>query len=121
MVSAAGIASLVIVLASADPDVLADRPYEVSFPVAEARFVRVLIHESSGGQPCIDELEIYGPGRGRNLALASAGAKAHASSVLPGFAIHQISHSTTAFTATTTVGLPLSSASNGPRSSCPRR
>ncbi|HUT11183.1 MAG TPA: hypothetical protein VMY42_11845, partial [Thermoguttaceae bacterium] len=43
-------------------------------------------------QPCIDELEIYGPDGERNLALAGSGAKATASSCLPGYAIHQIPH-----------------------------
>jgi hypothetical protein len=46
-----------------------------------------------GAEPCLDEVEVYGPREpSRNLALASAGAKAAASSLLPGYAIHQIHH-----------------------------
>ncbi|MBN1417301.1 MAG: hypothetical protein JXP34_00915 [Planctomycetes bacterium] len=67
-------------------------PNEIEFPAVQARFVRLAILESEGGQPCIDELEIYGPAGGVNLALASAGAKASASSLLPGYAIHQVAH-----------------------------
>jgi len=54
--------------------------------------VRFLIHESSQGQPCVDELEVYGPDDESNLALAQRGAKATASSCLPGYAIHQVAH-----------------------------
>lgn len=38
-----------------------------------ARFVRFTIDESSSGQPCLDELEIFS--EGKNIALASGGAK----------------------------------------------
>ena len=69
-----------------------DQPNAITFPATEARFVRFWIHESSQGQPCIDELEVYGPGSDVNLALASTGAKATASSCLPGYAIHQVVH-----------------------------
>lgn len=66
---------------------------EDPFPVVEARFLRMVITATnSSGQPCLDELEIYGPDEDRNLALASAGAKASASSLLPGFDIHQVAH-----------------------------
>jgi len=70
------------------------RPAEaVDFPPQEARFVRVAIHETSGNsQPGIDELEIYGPDGKENLALAARGAVATASSLLPGYAIHQVKH-----------------------------
>ncbi|MBN1125165.1 MAG: discoidin domain-containing protein [Sedimentisphaerales bacterium] len=67
-------------------------PNSIPFPPTEARFVRLLIHNSLQGQPCIDELEIYGPEVGTNFALASTGAKATASSCLPGYPIHQIAH-----------------------------
>jgi len=59
------------------------RPNVVQFDGVQAKFVRVVIHKSHSGQPCIDELEVYAPGaemkRETNLALASAGAKATAS------------------------------------------
>ena len=67
-------------------------PNTVAFPATKARFVRFVIHRTTGSQPCIDELEVYAPGGEQNLALASAGAKATASSCLPGYAIHQIAH-----------------------------
>ena len=68
-----------------------DQPNEVTFAPVEARFVRLVIPESDG-QPCIDELEVYGPGGTANLALGSGGARATASSLLPGFPIHQVAH-----------------------------
>lgn len=75
-----------------DPTIHADRPYTVAFEPRQARFVRIVIHRSSSGQPCIDELEVYGRDGKANLALAASGAKAAASSCLPGYAIHQIEH-----------------------------
>ena len=69
-----------------------NQPTSIVFPAARARFVRVVILASSGGQPCIDELEIYGPSGQQNLALATRGVKATASSCLPGYAIHQVAH-----------------------------
>jgi len=68
-------------------------PKALDFTPQEARFVRVAIHETNGSsQPGIDELEIYGPEGKDNFALAERGAVASASSVLPGYAIHQIKH-----------------------------
>ena len=56
--------------AATAPVFVADGPNPVVFPVQKAKFVRVVILASSGGQPCIDELEIYGPDGKKNLALA---------------------------------------------------
>ena len=78
--------------ASAAVRFLADKPNELAFPAHEARFVRLTIKASAGGQPCIDELEIYAEGNKDNLALASRGAKATASSCLPGHEIHKVPH-----------------------------
>lgn len=65
----------------------------IEFSAQSARFVRVMIHRTSGNsEPCLDELEVYGPGSGENLALASRGAVATASSLLPGYAIHAVAH-----------------------------
>jgi len=69
-----------------------DKPNSIEFALSEARFVRLVIRGSLQGQPCIDELEVYGPGGGANLALAGAGAKATASSCFAGYSIHQIAH-----------------------------
>ncbi len=75
------------------------RRNEERFEPVEARVLRLTITATKGDtEPCIDEIEIYGPDfaegsdPARNLALASRGAKASASSLLPGYAIHQISH-----------------------------
>ena len=83
---------LVFAAAGLVQDFEADKANEIAFPVQEARFVRFLIRQSSQGQPCVDELEVYGPEGESNLALARHGAKATASSCLPGYAIHQIAH-----------------------------
>src|SRR5262249_15307871 len=58
------------------------------------RFVRFVVAATTDGtQPCIDELEIYSAGPvPRNLALAMAGARASASSVLPNSPLHKIEH-----------------------------
>ena len=69
-----------------------DKPNAISFPPVEARFVRMAMLDCPQGEPCIDELEVYGPSGGENLALASSGAKASASSFLPGYAIHRVEH-----------------------------
>jgi hypothetical protein len=69
-----------------------DKPNTVSFPPVKARYVRLVIPDGLQSQPCIDELEIYGPKDNQNLALADNGAKAAASSCLAGYAIHQIAH-----------------------------
>jgi hypothetical protein len=62
-------------------------------PVA-ARFVRMVIAATvDGTEPCVDELEVYGPdAKRKNLALASAGAKASASSVYPDNPNHKLEH-----------------------------
>jgi len=83
---------LAVLLTGADVEIRPDRANELSFDAQPARFVRFVIYASSGGQPCIDELELYGEGGKKNLALAARGAKATASSCLPGYAIHQIAH-----------------------------
>ena len=59
-------------------------PNSFLFPPTRAKFVRVDILESSQGQPCIDELEVYSTDSPNNLAANTAGAKASASSLLKG-------------------------------------
>ena len=66
------------------------RGNEELFPETKARFVRFTIEETSGGEPCLDELEIFSGAT--NVALASSGAKASASSTLPGYEIHKLEH-----------------------------
>ena len=86
---------IVAARAAPEPVSLAMRPERanaVAFPPAQARFVRVVILAGVAGQPCIDELEVFGPDGKENLALAARGAKASASSCLPGYAIHQVAH-----------------------------
>jgi len=77
---------------AAEPAVHSDKANVVSFPAAEAKFVRFVVRATSGSQACIDELEIYAADGKRNLALASGGAKASASSCLAGYPIHKIPH-----------------------------
>ena len=56
----------------------------------EARFIRFTINATNGGEPCLDELEIFS--QGKNVALASLGSKATCSSALPGYPIHKLKH-----------------------------
>ena len=63
------------------------------FAEVEAKFVRFNIMESSTGEPCLDELEVYGPeAPARNLALAENGVRARASGTLPKYGIHALRH-----------------------------
>ena len=55
-----------------------------TFQVTQAKLVRLEV-AGDNNQPCIDELEVYGPASDKNLALASSGAKVTASSCLPGY------------------------------------
>jgi hypothetical protein len=63
----------------------------IQIPEQEARFVRLVIR-SADGAVGIDELEVFGPASDENLALASRGAIAHASSVIAGHPLHAIAH-----------------------------
>ena len=58
------------------PSVNAKQNEEV-FEKREARFIRFTIEKTTGGEGCIDELEVYA--EGSNVALASSGAKATSS------------------------------------------
>jgi mono/diheme cytochrome c family protein len=67
------------------------------FPPLKARYVRFVIEATTGGEPCIDELEIFTSMNGsatppKNVALSSLGTKATSSSSLPGYEIHQLGH-----------------------------
>ena len=60
------------------------------FPARQARFVRMTIRATSGGsEPCIDELELFGPSGEVNLAL---GATATSSGDFAGNVFHQLKH-----------------------------
>jgi hypothetical protein len=76
----------------AQADFAPERANQVEFAPVEARFIRFVILASRQGGPCIDELELYDAKARTNLALASLGAKATASSCLPGYTIHQVAH-----------------------------
>ncbi|NQT37911.1 MAG: hypothetical protein HQ581_10500, partial [Planctomycetes bacterium] len=86
------ILSAIVTATATGATIRPDQPNPVVFPAEDAKFVRVLIHKSSASAPCIDELEVYGPTGDRNLALATGGAKATASSCIAGFPIHRIEH-----------------------------
>jgi len=60
------------------------------FNAVEAKYIRMTITACSSSQPCIDELSIFAGAE--NVGLSSLGAKATASSNLPGYEIHQIKH-----------------------------
>lgn len=64
---------------------------EESFDLLEATGLRFTIEATSGAEPCIDEIEVF-DATGKNIALASEGAKASASGTLPGYAIHKLEH-----------------------------
>jgi hypothetical protein len=71
------------------PPVNAKLNEELFEPVV-AKFIRFTIEQTNASQPCIDELEIFSGTT--NVALSSAGAKATASSTLPGYEIHKLEH-----------------------------
>ncbi|HVR75107.1 MAG TPA: PSD1 and planctomycete cytochrome C domain-containing protein [Planctomycetota bacterium] len=63
------------------------------FEPVEARSVRFTVLETNRLEPCIDELEVYtARGEPRNVALASAGAKARSSSDYAGSELHKLEH-----------------------------
>jgi len=63
------------------------------FEAIRARYVRFVVKETTGLEPCIDELEIYSAEtKPRNVALAASGAKATASSVYPNSTLHRLEH-----------------------------
>ena len=64
---------------------------EDRFAAMETGAVRFSIERSSGGAPCLDELEVY-TADGRNVALASAGGRASASGTIAGYPIHRLEH-----------------------------
>lgn len=65
---------------------------EERFSPLTARFVRMRIFRTTGAEPCLDELEIFGPGTGNNLALASGGAVASSAGDYQGNPKHQLVH-----------------------------
>lgn len=77
---------------AAVPLIRADKANVVSFSAQEARFVRFVILATNSNSPCIDELEVYGPGGKQNLALDRCDATASASSCLAGYDVHKVSH-----------------------------
>lgn len=61
-----------------------------NFPAVATRFVRFQVNQTTGGQPCLDELEVYSGET--NVALKSHGSRATSSSNLPGYEIHKLDH-----------------------------
>ena len=90
--AAACISAATVSAAPAEIVLRADQPNAITFPAQQAKFVRFVIHASSRGHACVDELEVFGPDSVRNLALARDGAKAGASSCISGHEIHQVAH-----------------------------
>ena len=60
------------------------------FEPIRCRSLRFTILKTNRSQPCIDELEVWS--QDTNVALASSGTVPSASSVLPGYEIHQLKH-----------------------------
>jgi hypothetical protein len=67
---------------------------EERFAPVEAKVVRFTVAATNNGiEPCVDELEVFVAGEGaRNVALASAGARAAASGTYPGSSRHKLEH-----------------------------
>ena len=63
-----------------------------SFEPVSARFLKFDVRETNSVEPCIDELEIFGPVDENNLALASAGALVTSSGNYEGNPKHQLKH-----------------------------
>ena len=63
---------------------------EERFQKTTTKLLRFTIFATSGGEPCIDELEVWSGDR--NVALASNGTVATASGTLRGYDIHQLLH-----------------------------
>jgi len=67
-----------------------------SFKPIRARFVRFTIRNTNGGEPCLDELEVYSaaaPGRpARNVALASLGTQPTSSGNFGPHPFHKLAH-----------------------------
>ena len=66
------------------------RGNEELFEATPAKYVRFTIDETNGGEPCIDELEIFSDSI--NVALATTGAKPTASGTLAGYEFHKLEH-----------------------------
>ncbi len=63
------------------------------FPAVQAKYLRFTVLATSQLEPCLDELEVFSADpQPRNVALASLGTKATASSTLPGYDIHKLGH-----------------------------
>jgi len=63
------------------------------FQPVQAKRLRFTIARTTDAEPCLDELEVYtAEPSPRNIALASAGTKASASSVFPNSDIHRLEH-----------------------------
>ena len=67
------------------------RMNEETFPAVQTSALRFTIRATNASEPCLDELEVYDPA-GKNVALASTGAKPSASGTLPGHEIHKLEH-----------------------------
>jgi hypothetical protein len=63
---------------------------EDAFPPVTAKRLRFTVLATTGGEPCLDELEVWSGDH--NVALASQGTRATASGTLPGYEIHQLAH-----------------------------
>ena len=79
-------------LTAAASPVTKDEVTSIAFPAQQVKVVRLVIRSTSGGAAGVDELEFFGSEGGENLALATRGAKARASSVIAGHKIHAVAN-----------------------------
>jgi hypothetical protein len=85
--------SILLICFACVRSVFADSPNVITFPSENVKFVRVsILSSSTGSEPCLDELEVYGEDDQRNLALPENGGKASASSCIQGYEYHSIAH-----------------------------
>src|SRR5204863_1895333 len=88
------LAALDVQSAECDPHAPVNARLNVEkFAPVPAKKVRFTVFNTTALEPCIDELEIWtAEAKPRNVALASAGAIARASSVYPNSDIHRLEH-----------------------------
>ena len=72
--------------------IASDKPVAIDFKPIKAKYVRLAVRASYKAAPCLDELEVFGANKSKNLALASAGAKPSASSCYANNAFHKAAH-----------------------------
>lgn len=63
-----------------------------NFPPAKAKYIRFEVFRTNGGEPCIDELEVFSHQDRKNVALASSGSKVRSSGDYQNNPKHKLEH-----------------------------